>query len=351
MPVWDNIGVRTLLVAGAGGHLEELWLLRPRLVGVPDEVSWATPDTPQSRSLLRGEDHLPIPRAHPRDVRATLRTARHARDVLSAGTWSAVVSTGSLPAVPFLALARAQGIPCHFIESAARVRAPSLSARILEQVPGIHRYGQYRSWSRGRWLFRGSVFDGYVAAPAVAAPRTAPPVRHVVVTVGSSRYGFRRLIDAVRRLVPPDVEVLWQTGSTDVADLPIDGRVALPEADLAAAMARADLVIAHAGVGSALMALRAGKCPVLLPRTRAFGEHVDDHQREVAVALADAGLSVATDPESMTEEDLLRAAGMVVTVAEEPRPFVLERSSGAPSGASERSVERPVLVPAGSRPA
>lgn len=320
MPAWENATVRTLLVAGAGGHLEELWLLRPRLVGVPGEVSWATPDTVQSRALLEGERLLPIPGSHPRDLRGTLATARHAFEVLRRGGWSAVVSTGSLPAVPFFVVARALGIPCHFIESAARVDEPSLSARILERVPGVHRYGQYRTWTATRqdWHFRGSVFDGFVAVPG---PRR--PVRRVVVTVGSSRYGFRRLVDDVRRVLPPDAEVLWQTGATDVSDLPLDASVALPATELAHAMAEADLVVAHAGVGSALMALRAGRCPVLLPRARSHGEHVDDHQRQVASALADAGLAVVAEPGALAGEHLVRAGGAAVVQAARPEPFVL----------------------------
>lgn len=297
-----------------------MWLLRPRLVGVPGDVAWATPDTPQSRSLLRGERMVPIPWSHPRDVRGTVATARHALSILTRGGWSAVVSTGALPAVPFIALARALGIPCHFIESAARVDRPSMSARILERIPGVHRYGQYPTWTETRvdWHFRGSVFDGFVAVPG-----SGSPVRRVVVTVGSSRYGFRRLVDAVRRVVPPEAEILWQTGSTEVRDLHIRGQVALPANELAAEMARADLVIAHAGVGSALMALRAGKCPILVPRRHGCGEHVDDHQQEVAANLAASGLAIAVEPGSLAEEHLRRAAGIAVRVSDTPAPFVL----------------------------
>lgn len=319
MLAWHNQRVRTLLVAGAGGHLEELWLLRPRLVGVPGDVTWATPDTAQSRSLLSGEHLVHIPRSDPHDVRATMTTTRLALETLRRGSWSAVVSTGSLPAVPFLAVARTLGIPCHFIESAARVVAPSLSARILDRVPGVHRYGQYRTWTRRRWLFRGSVFDGFSPAPAVERP-----IRRVVVTVGSSRYGFRRLFEAVHELLPADAEVLWQTGRTDVDGLGIAAAATVPTAELASAMVEADLVVAHAGVGSALMALRAGKCPVLLPRRLREGEHADDHQQEVATVLAAAGLAVAADPGTLTASHLDRAMGCRVVAEAQLAPFVLE---------------------------
>lgn len=318
MPPVQIVRVQTLLIAGGGGHLEELWLLRPRLTGVPEEVTWVTPDTPQSRSLLAGERIEPIPKSDPRDVGATLATARRAHQVLRARSWGALVSTGSLPAVPFLTLARARGIPCHFIESAARVDDPSLTARILERVPGVHLYSQHCSWQRHRWVFRGSVFDGFRALQGADLP-----IRRVVVTAGSSRASFRRMVDAVRRVLPRDAEVLWQTGATDVSDLGIEARPVLPAAELAEAMTRADIVVAHAGVGSALMALRAGKCPLLLPRSRAFGEHVDDHQHQVANALGATGLAVAVEPDALDAGHLVRAARTAVAAPGQPVPFVL----------------------------
>ena len=55
-----------------------------------------------------------------------------------------------------------------------------------------------------------------------------------------------------------------------------------------AAIDQADLVIAHAGIGSALTAFDAGLCPVLLPHSAARGEHVDDHQQLIADDLGGA---------------------------------------------------------------
>ena len=40
----------------------------------------------------------------------------------------------------------------------------------------------------------------------------------------------------------------------------------------------ADVIIAHAGVGTLLQALHKKKIPILYPRRARWGEHVDDHQ-------------------------------------------------------------------------
>ncbi|MGH9092930.1 MAG: glycosyltransferase, partial [Acidimicrobiales bacterium] len=331
--VWETMGVESLLVTVGGGHLEELWLLRPRLVGIADEVTWVAPDTPHSRSLLGGERRLDIPLCEPRDVRATITVTRQALEVVRRGRWHSVVSTGSLPAVPYLVTARARGIPAHYIETAARVHGASLTARLLERVPGVHRYGQWPAWQRDGWSYRGSVLDGFRARP-----RPDPVLRRVVVTVGTNRYGFRRMVEAVARALPPGVEVTWQTGFTDVSGLDLASSRLLASEVLFDAMRRADVVVSHAGVGSAITALRAGKVPVLVPRRRAHGEHVDDHQEEIASSMAQAGLAVAAEAGDLDLGMLLAAAGQQVVRPDDAPPFVLDGgtppAAAAPSGRS-----------------
>ncbi len=144
-----------------------------------------------------------------------------------------------------------------------------------------------------------------------------------MVTLGTYRgYGFTRLMRRLQSILPPEAEVLWQTGDTDIGGLGIDGHCAIPERDLSEAMREADVVVAHAGVGAALAALEAGKCPVLVPRRHVLGEHVDDHQTQIATELGDRGLSVSVEADDLTLDDLLAGAtGAVRTLAVEP-PFV-----------------------------
>jgi UDP-N-acetylglucosamine transferase subunit ALG13 len=73
-------------------------------------------------------------------------------------------------------------------------------------------------------------------------------------------------------------------------------------------MRSADVVVAHAGVGTAITALSAGKCPVLLPRRKRHGEHVDDHQVDIARALGSRGLAVVADADEVSMDDLALAA-------------------------------------------
>jgi beta-1,4-N-acetylglucosaminyltransferase len=59
----------------------------------------------------------------------------------------------------------------------------------------------------------------------------------------------------------------------------------------------ARVVVTHAGVGSILTSLINGKHPVVVPRLARLGEHVDDHQLELARRLNDAGvITLVTNP-------------------------------------------------------
>lgn len=61
-------------------------------------------------------------------------------------------------------------------------------------------------------------------------------------------------------------------------------------------MNRADLIVAHAGMGSIIQALRRSKPIVIMPRKASLGEHRNEHQHATAVRFADRrGIYVAYD--------------------------------------------------------
>jgi UDP-N-acetylglucosamine transferase subunit ALG13 len=303
----------TLLVAAAGGHLAQLHRLARRLDAIEEDRVWVTFDGPQSRSLLEGENVVFVPYVGPRDLGMALRNVWRARKILAEHKPNTVVSTGSAVAMSFLPLARLRGIPTIYVESAARADGPSLTGRLLQRVPGVQRFSQYRMWADDTWRYVGSVFDGFKPVPATA-PVVGRPLK-IVVTFGLIEgYGFRRLVERLLAILPSDAEVLWQVGDTDMAGLTIPACRSLPWKDLAVAMKEADVIVAHTGIGSAIDALESGKCPVLVPREARHGEHVDDHQRQIAAELAAAGLAIYRSVEELTFGDL--RAAMEVRVEE-----------------------------------
>ena len=249
---------------------------------------------------------------HPRDTWHTLLNARIALREIRRVRPTAAFSTGSGVSLAWLPVAAAFGAKAHFIDSATRITGPSLCGRLLTPVPGIQVYSQYESWAKGRIAYGGSVFDGFTAVPGGPGQ-----VRRVLVTVGSNEtYGFERLINRLIKILPADAEVIWQIGCSNVDGLGIDGKPAIPLADMVAAHDWADIVVAHAGVGSAMIALEHGRVPVLIPRRKAHNEHIDDHQTQIARELGDRGLAVTADADELTLEHLEKAASMRVTTAD-----------------------------------
>jgi UDP-N-acetylglucosamine--N-acetylmuramyl-(pentapeptide) pyrophosphoryl-undecaprenol N-acetylglucosamine transferase len=311
-------GMTTLLVCSAGGHLKQLHRLLPRL-GLND-VMWMTYDSGLSRSLLEGENVVFIDAAEPRQVKPLVKSAPRIHAAFRHHFIERVVSTGASPALAVFPHARLRGIPCHYIESATRLNGPSLTGKICARMPGVKLYTQHEQWANSSWIYRGSVFDGFKASAAFV-----PPVlKRAVVTLGTSEsYGFRRLVENVLRVLPEEVEVLWQVGSTDVSGLGIEARASVPARELDQAIADADVVIAHSGTGAAITAIESGHCPVLVPRRKQFHEHVDDHQLQTAEQLSKRGLAVAVEADELTLDHLMQAAATDVYIDPGAAPFVL----------------------------
>jgi UDP-N-acetylglucosamine transferase subunit ALG13 len=299
----------TLLVAATGGHLAQLHQLRPRLVEPGTPVVWATFDSPQSRSLLADEPVEHVPYTAPRDYRSVAANIPRAMRILRDHRVDTVISTGSGIALSFLPLARLMGKQVHYIESAARSNGPSITGRILRFVPGIRLSAQYDSWARPPWGRTVSVFDDFTSTPG----EVTSLVSSVVVTLGTIEgYGFRRLLERLLQIAPEGVKILWQTGVTDVTGLPISACSSMPQHELHAAMAKADVVIAHAGIGSALSALNAGRRPILVPRRSSHGEHIDDHQLQIASELHGRSLATCREVDDLSWGDVQEAARWTV---------------------------------------
>jgi UDP-N-acetylglucosamine transferase subunit ALG13 len=295
--------------------------LAPRLHGLDDDAMWVTWDAPQSRSLLEGRRCVFVRPTPPRSPVAVSSNFDHAIRLWRDPSVTGLVTTGSQVALPFIIVGRLRGRSCHFIESAARAADHSLTARLVARVPGVKLYTQYPAATDRSWRYAGSVFDGYEPI----SDERSPKITKAVVTLGTMPgWGFRRMVEAVRCVLPPDVDTLWQTGATDVSELGLKTYEAVSATELESAVRDADVVISHAGVGSALVALESGKCPILIPRSAAHGEHVDDHQHQIATDLSNRGLALARSPESLRFADLIDAARRRVVSRNDQLPFELD---------------------------
>lgn len=129
----------------------------------------------------------------------------------------------------------------------------------------------------------------------------------IFVTVGNATQGFRRLLDAVDELAGEGAfgneTVFIQSGNNpDFRPSHCKYQPFLTMEDFVAKIRESDMIIGHAGAGTLLHALHAGKVPVVMPRQKKYGEHVDDHQIELVKALATEWRVIpAYEPEDLPE--------------------------------------------------
>lgn len=152
----------------------------------------------------------------------------------------------------------------------------------------------------------------------------------IFVTVGTHQQPFSRLLSALDRL--PAEELVVQYGHSPAPPGVARAVPFLPFSEMARHFEQADRVVMHAGVGSIISARRAGQVPVVVPRERRYGEHVDDHQLELVRRLAETGHVIA----------VFDTATLADAVAAAP-------ARGAPAGISEGGLHaavRQALAPA-----
>ncbi len=123
----------------------------------------------------------------------------------------------------------------------------------------------------------------------------------ILITVGTEKFPFNRLMRWVDLLLQHDLigeeeEVVVQYGTCTI--LPGGARVyrLLKEQDFQDLVRRARLVIAHCGEGTVLLLDNMDTPFLLVPRSQRYQEHVDDHQLELAQALASIGVPIAWGP-------------------------------------------------------
>lgn len=110
----------------------------------------------------------------------------------------------------------------------------------------------------------------------------------IFVPLGTQKFPFKRLIIELNNLVKEGIyapeNIVMQSTMYDI--VPMFTHVGLiPVDEFNGYMQEADLVITHAGVNSIITCMQMGKPLLVIPRLYKYGEHVDDHQLEIALLM------------------------------------------------------------------
>lgn len=126
----------------------------------------------------------------------------------------------------------------------------------------------------------------------------------IFVTVGTHEQQFDRLVACMDRMKEQGIleeEVVIQTGFSTYEPKHCTWSKLLPYQEMVKNVEKARIVITHGGPSSFIMPLQIGKIPIVVPRQKQFGEHVNDHQLEFARAVAErqGTILLAEDTETL----------------------------------------------------
>lgn len=114
----------------------------------------------------------------------------------------------------------------------------------------------------------------------------------IFVTLGSQRFQFNRLLEEIDRLVGNGSikdEVYAQVGYSDYKPKNFLYTDYMTREAFSKCIKDSTVVITHGGTGAIVNTIKAGKKIVAVPRREEFGEHVDNHQKQIVDVFSEKG--------------------------------------------------------------
>ena len=135
----------------------------------------------------------------------------------------------------------------------------------------------------------------------------------ILITLGSQKFQFDRLLKAVDRLTADGKitdKVFAQTGYSDYVPKHYDHKQFLDRDEFEKLQNDADIIITHGGTGAIVGALKKGKKVIAVPRLEQYGEHVDDHQLQIVEQFVELGFICECEDYSCMDEVISRIKKM-----------------------------------------
>lgn len=105
----------------------------------------------------------------------------------------------------------------------------------------------------------------------------------IFVTVGMYFYDFSRFIRPVDEMAEKiEEKVIVQLGETKYIPKHCEHILAMDDVEFNRYLSEASVVLAHAGAGTVLNAIKYERPLVIVPRRQHFEEHIDDHQLQIS---------------------------------------------------------------------
>lgn len=106
----------------------------------------------------------------------------------------------------------------------------------------------------------------------------------IFACAGSREYQFNRLFQKIDELIEAGTikeEVIAQIGASRYVPKHYSYKKFMDPKEFNQHLEHCRLMITHGGTGAIVGALKKGKCVIGVTRLRKYGEHVDDHQKQI----------------------------------------------------------------------
>jgi len=131
----------------------------------------------------------------------------------------------------------------------------------------------------------------------------------IFVTVGTQKFPFDRLFIELDNLVDSgkiNEEIIAQIGFSKYKPKNYQSFEMVDSATMNEFIDKASILITHGGTSSIIQGLKKEKKVLVVPRRKKYGEHVDDHQVEIAQMFYELGLiEMVIDIEELHEKLLI----------------------------------------------
>ena len=112
----------------------------------------------------------------------------------------------------------------------------------------------------------------------------------IFVTLGSQKFQFNRLLQMIDRLLDEGKikeTVFAQIGNSDYEPKNYKYASFLDKNEFEEQIRNCDVLITHSGVATIIAGLKNDKKVIVVPRLSKYGEHVDDHQVQIAQSFSE----------------------------------------------------------------
>lgn len=106
----------------------------------------------------------------------------------------------------------------------------------------------------------------------------------ILVMLGTQNNSFYRLLEKIEELINQGIiqeQVIVQAGYTKFETKNMEIFDLIPREELEKYQKEANIIITHGGVGSIITSIKEGKKVIAVPRNHEYGEHVNNHQKEI----------------------------------------------------------------------